>query len=167
MNQALALISRSSTRIDLPDFKVGQTVRIHQKIKEGEKTRLQAFEGIIIKARQGSGINATITVRKIVDGVGVERVFPIHSPLIAKVEITREARVRRSKLYFLRDRSGKSARMKTTMLEGQVYEPKAYVEDVPAVAEEVAAPIVEEAAPIVDEVAPVVEEVAPVVEEAK
>jgi len=131
MHAALELIAKSSTQTNLPSFKVGQTVRIHQKIKEGDKQRLQVFEGIIIKTRQGTGINGTITVRKVVDGVGVERVFPIHSPLIAKIELTKEAKVRRSKLYFLRDRSGKSARMKTTLLEGQIFQPKRYTEEAP------------------------------------
>jgi|SRR5690606_20478346 len=142
MHAALDLIAKSSTLTNLPKFKVGQTVRLHQKIKEGEKTRLQVFEGIIIKTRQGSGINGTITVRKIVDGVGVERVFPIHSPLLAKVELTKEAKVRRSKLYYLRDRSGKSARMKTNMLEDQLFEPKRYKEEIAE------APVAEEAAAV-------------------
>jgi large subunit ribosomal protein L19 len=136
MDSALAAISKSSLKQNLPQFKVGQTVRIHQRIKEGEKERIQVFEGIIIKKNNGTGVNGTITVRKVVDGIGVERVFAIHSPLIAKVEITKQAKVRRSKLYFLRDRTGKAARLRTTLLEGQVFEPTSAVE---APAEEEAA----------------------------
>ena len=124
MDAALAQISQSSLKQNIPAYKVGQTVRIHQRIKEGEKERIQVFEGIIIKTLHGSGINGTITVRKIVDGIGVERMFAIHSSNIAKVEVTKEARVRRSKLYYLRTRTGKAARLKTTLLEGQVFEPK-------------------------------------------
>jgi large subunit ribosomal protein L19 len=148
MQAALDLITKSSTMTNLPSLKVGMTVRIHQRIKEGEKSRIQVFEGIIISTSNGTGINGTITVRKVVDGVGVERVFPIHSPLIAKLEITKEAKVRRSKLYYLRERSGKSARMKTDVLEGQVYEPKRYKEEVvEAPVEEVMEAPVAESAP--------------------
>jgi len=129
MDTALGMISSSSLKKDLPQFKVGQTVRIHQRIKEGNKERLQVFEGIIIKVNSGSGVNATISVRKIVDGVGVERIYPIHSPNIAKIEITKKAKIRRSKLYFMRERTGKAARLKTTLLEGQIFEPKSPEEE--------------------------------------
>jgi len=95
----------------MPELKTGYTVRIHQKIKEGEKERVQIFEGLIIKVGHGQGIEKNITVRKIVEGVGVEKVFPIHSPTITKIEIKKKASVRRSKLYYMRQRSGKSARM--------------------------------------------------------
>lgn len=124
MNQKILQFDAKNLMTNLPDFHVGQTVRIHQKIKEGEKERLQAFEGTIISMNRGKGIQGTITVRKIVDTVGVERLFPIHSPTIGKIEIVKEAKTRRSKLYFLRRLSGKAARMKTTMVEGKVYEPK-------------------------------------------
>jgi large subunit ribosomal protein L19 len=129
MHPALVTISNSSLKKNLPQFRAGQTVRIHQRIKEGEKERVQVFEGIIIKMNNGTGINGTITVRKVVDGIGVERVFAIHSPLIAKIEVTKQAKVRRSKLYFLRDRTGKAARLRTTLLEGQVFEPTSAVEE--------------------------------------
>ncbi|MDF2378822.1 MAG: 50S ribosomal protein L19 [Candidatus Gracilibacteria bacterium] len=124
MDQALLQISNSSLSINLPEFKVGQTVRVHQRIKEGDKERIQVFEGLIIQVRNGKGVDGTITVRKVVDGIGVERVYPIHSPLLAKIEITKQAKVRRSKLYYMRERSGKSARLKTTQLTDQVFEPK-------------------------------------------
>ncbi len=129
MDSALAAISQSSLKQNLPTFKVGQTVRIHQRIKEGEKERIQVFEGIIIQMRNGTGVSGTITVRKVVDGIGVERVFAIHSPLIAKVEVTKQAKVRRSKLYYLRTRTGKAARLRTTLLEGQVFEPTSAPEE--------------------------------------
>ncbi len=97
----------------LPDFRSGDTVRVQVRIKEGEKERLQAFEGVCI-ARKHGGVAETFTVRKISGGVGVERIFPLHSPIIDRIEVTRSARVRRAKLYFLRDLKGKAARMKET-----------------------------------------------------
>ena len=98
-------------RNDLPELKAGMTIRVDVKIKEGNKERIQAFEGIVIKV-QGSGIGETFTVRKLSSGVGVERTFPINSPLIDKITIIRVGKVRRAKLYYLRSRSGKSARIK-------------------------------------------------------
>ena len=95
----------------IPDLKVGDTVRVHQKIKEGNRQRIQVFEGIIIK-KQNGGVNASFTVRKISYGVGVERTFPIHSPRIDKIEVTRRGSVRRAKLNYLRDRVGKAAKVK-------------------------------------------------------
>ena len=97
---------------DMPDLRPGDTVKVHQKIKEGEKERIQIFEGIIIGKKHGVGIPATITVRKVVDGIGVERVFPIHSPSVEKMEVIRHAKVRRSKLYYLRTAKGKKAKLK-------------------------------------------------------
>lgn len=96
----------------MPDLKPGSTVRVHQKIKEGEKERVQVFEGLIIAVSAGNGANKTFTVRKIVEGIGVEKVFPIYSPNIAKIQVKKTASVRRSKLYYMRSRSGKSARLK-------------------------------------------------------
>jgi len=96
----------------LPDLRPGDTIKVHQKIKEGDKERVQIFEGVIIAKKHGKGISATITVRKVVDGVGVERVFPIHSPSVEKFEIVRSAKVRRAKLYYLRTAKGKKARLK-------------------------------------------------------
>lgn len=97
---------------ELPDIKPGATIKVHQKIKEGDKERIQIFEGIVIARKHGQGINSTITVRKVVDGVGVERVFPVHSPAIAKIEVVRTGKTRRSKLYYLRTAKGKKARLK-------------------------------------------------------
>ena len=104
-------ITKSQMRTDLPEIKAGMTIRVDVKIKEGNKERIQAFEGIVIKV-QGSGIGETFTVRKLSRGVGVERTFPINSPLIDKITIIRVGKVRRAKLYYLRSRSGKSARIK-------------------------------------------------------
>ena len=104
-------ITQSQMRNDLPEIKAGMTIRVDVKIKEGNKERIQAFEGIVIKV-QGSGIGETFTVRKLSSGVGVERTFPINSPLIDKITVIRVGKVRRAKLYYLRSRSGKSARIK-------------------------------------------------------
>ena len=95
----------------IPDIKVGNTVRVHVKIKEGNKERIQVFEGIVIK-KQGGGVNETFTVRKISYGVGVEKTFLVHSPMVEKVEVVRVGKARRAKLYYLRDRLGKSAKTK-------------------------------------------------------
>ena len=95
----------------IPDLKVGDTVRVHQRIKEGNRERIQVFTGTVIK-EQNSGLNKTFTVRKISNGIGVERTFPVNSPKIEKVEVTREGKVRRAKLYYLRDRVGKAAKTK-------------------------------------------------------
>ena len=95
---------------DIPDFKAGDTVRVHNKIKEGDRERLQVFEGVCI-ARKNDGLNSTFTVRKISFGEGVERVFPIYSPLVAKIELVRAGKVRRSKIYYLRQLFGKKARI--------------------------------------------------------
>ena len=95
----------------MPEVVVGDTVRVHVKIREGERERIQVFEGTII-ALKGSGVSSTFTVRRVSYGVGVERVFPVHSPNVAKVEVIRNGKVRRSKLYYLRDRVGKSAKVK-------------------------------------------------------
>ena len=91
----------------MPDIRPGDIVRVHQKIKEGDKERIQIFEGVIIAKKHGKGISGTITVRKVVDGVGVERVWPIHSPSIDKIEVVRHGKVRRAKLYYLRTAKGK------------------------------------------------------------
>jgi large subunit ribosomal protein L19 len=96
----------------LPEMKPGHTVVVHQKIKEGGKERIQPFKGLVIAGKHGKGINGTITVRKISGGIGVERIFPIHSPKIEKIEIVGKSKVRRAKLYFLRERSGRKARLK-------------------------------------------------------
>ena len=96
----------------VPDMRTGDTLKVYQKIKEGEKERIQIFEGIFISKKHGIGVSSMITVRKIIDGVGVERIFPIHSPSIEKIEVVRHAKVRRSKLYYLRTAQGKKAKLK-------------------------------------------------------
>ena len=98
-------------RSDLPDFGPGDTIRVQVKVIEGEKERLQAFQGVVI-GRRGSGLRASFTVRKVSDGVGVERIFPLHSPSISKIEVVRRGAVRRSKIYYLSELKGKSARIK-------------------------------------------------------
>ncbi len=103
----------------MPNLKIGQTVRVHHKIKEGEKERIQIFEGMIIKMNHGQGADKTFIIRKIVEGVGVEKIFPFYSPIIEKIEIKKESKVRRAKLYYMRGRSGKSARLKGTMVEDE------------------------------------------------
>ena len=108
---ALKLIAQDSLKSEVPSIEIGDTVRVSVKIREGEKERIQAFEGVVI-ARKGSGVSETFTVRRISYGVGVERVFPIHSPNVAKVETVRSGRVRRSKLYYIRDRVGKADKVK-------------------------------------------------------
>ncbi len=104
-------ITKEQLKTDLPELRAGMTVRVDVMIKEGDKSRIQAFEGMVIKV-QGSGIGQTFTVRKLSNGVGVERTFPVHSPLIDKITVLRVGKVRRAKLYYLRGRSGKSARIK-------------------------------------------------------
>ncbi len=103
-------IEKLNAKGKLPDFKAGDTVRVHAKVVEGENTRIQVYEGVCI-ARNDKGLNSTFTVRKISFGEGVERVFPVYSPNVAKVEVTRRGKVARSKLYYLRSRRGKSARI--------------------------------------------------------
>ena len=108
---ALKLISDSSLKENAPKFNIGDTVKVHVQIKEGEKTRIQVFEGTVIAKKHG-GINETFTVRRVAHGVGIERVFPLHSPVVDKVEVVRGGKVRRAKLYYLRDRVGKAAKVK-------------------------------------------------------
>lgn len=108
---ALKLIAADSLKNDLPSFEIGDTVRVHVNIREGDRERVQMFEGTVI-ARKGSGVAETFTVRRVSYGVGVERVFPINSPNVKGVDIIRKGRVRRSKLYYLRDRVGKAAKVK-------------------------------------------------------
>ena len=104
-------IEHEQLKNKIPDLKVGDTVRVHQRIKEGNRERIQVFEGIIIK-KQGGSVNATFTVRRIAYGVGVEKTFLVHSPLVEKVEVVRVGKARRAKLYYLRDRVGKAAKTK-------------------------------------------------------
>ena len=177
-------IEHEQMKNKIPALKVGDTVKVHQRIKEGNRERIQVFEGIIIK-KQGGGVNATFTVRRVAYGVGVEKTFLIHSPMVEKVELVRVGKARRAKLYYLRDRLGKSAKTKEaigarienkeiTIKEDIVEAPVEEVvanEEVAAV-ETVETPVEEAAveateAPATEEAAPAVEAEAPVAEEVK
>jgi len=112
MSKILEQFTKPFLKENLPEFKAGDTVRVYQKIKEGDKERTQVFEGIVICRKHGKGISATFTVRKVIDGIGVERIFPLHSPTIEKIEVVKRGKVRRAKLYYLRERVGKKAKVK-------------------------------------------------------
>ena len=147
----------------IPELRVGNTVKVHQRIKEGNRERVQVFEGIIIK-KQGGGVNATFTVRKIAYGVGVEKTFMVHSPMIEKVEIVRVGKARRAKLYYLRDRVGKAAKTKENIgarIENKEITIKEEMVEEP-ISEETTTPVenATEEAPAVETENPVVEEVA-------
>ena len=147
-------IEHEQLKNKIPDLKVGDTVRVHQRIKEGNRERIQVFEGIIIK-KQGGGVNATFTVRRIAYGVGVEKTFLIHSPLVEKVEVVRVGKARRAKLYYLRNRTGKAAKTKENV--GAKIESK-YIDVKEDLTEEPTEPVEEVVAEEVKE-APVAEEV--------
>lgn len=110
MDPLIQELTKKQLRDDMPDFRAGDTVRVHVRVVEGTHERIQMFEGVVIK-RKGAGISATYTVRKMSSGIGVERTFPVNDPRVAKVEVLRHGRVRRAKLYYLRDRHGKAARI--------------------------------------------------------
>ena len=146
--KSLDFIEKESLRDDLPPFRVGDAVRVHVRVREGEKERIQVFEGLVIR-RRGNGAGETFTVRKISSGVGVERIFPVQSPLVTKIEIKSRGYVRRSRLYYLRNLSGKKARLHSKVRdlselvapsEMEAHEAEAAVEDVA-----VEAPVEEEA----------------------
>ena len=124
--RSMDAVYQADLRRDLPPFRSGDAVRVHVKIREGEKERIQVFEGVVLR-RRGAGVSATFTVRKISYGVGVERVFPVESPSVVKVEIKSRGHVRRSRIYFLRERSGKKARLRTKVrdLSGLISEEEA------------------------------------------
>ncbi len=111
MQNIISEITKEQLRTDLPTFRPGDTVRVHVKVVEGTRERIQMYEGVVIK-RRGGGISETFTVRKISSGVGVERTFPVHTPKIANLEVIRRGKVRRAKLYYLRELRGKAARIK-------------------------------------------------------
>lgn len=111
MEDKLATIMREGLKTDLPPFRAGDTLKVMVRVREGDKERLQAFEGVCI-ARRGAGVQETFTVRKVSAGVGVERIFPVHSPNIATIEVLRRGKVRRAKLYYLRRLAGKATRIK-------------------------------------------------------
>lgn len=193
MNQQAVLyeIEKQYMKPEIPELRAGDTVRVHVRVREAGKERTQIFEGVII-ARKHGGVRDTITVRKISYGVGVERTFPIHAPVVSQLEVVRRGKVRRAKLYYLRERFGKSARLKEDMsrprntmvktaaahIEEEAEEPiAAFVAEVaaPVIAEEAIAPVMEAEAPVAEtppveaaeEAASVeaVEEAAPAVEE--
>ena len=112
MSIKLENFNKSHLKTDQPDIKPGDTIKVYQKIKEKDKERIQVFEGQVLAKKHGKGISGTITVRKIISGVGVERIFPIHAPIIEKIEIVKRAKARRAKLYYLRTAKGKKARLK-------------------------------------------------------
>ena len=111
MSKLIESITKAQLKTNIPEFRAGDTVRVHVRIVEGDRERIQQFEGLVVK-RRGGGISATYTVRKISNGVGVERTFPVHTPKVDKIEVVRKGKVRRAKLYYLRNLSGKAARIK-------------------------------------------------------
>ena len=111
MHTAIAEIEQAQTRSDIPDFRPGDTLKVHVRVTEGNRSRIQVFQGVVIR-RQGSGARETFTVRKVSYGVGVERTFPVHSPIVAKIEVVTQGDVRRAKLYYLRERAGKAAKIR-------------------------------------------------------
>lgn len=156
MSQLLQDLQKQVISKKVPTFRVGNTVKVNQKIKEGNKERMQAFQGLVIKMNSGHGADSTFTVRKIVEGVGVEKVFPIYSPLIT-IEVIKEAKIRRAKLYYMRDRSGKSARLKETfvgkgtpVVEEEEEKAPEVVEDLEAPEEVVAEETTEETAEVAE-----------------
>ena len=154
-------IEHEQLKNKIPELKIGDTVKVHQKIKEGNRERIQVFEGIIIK-KQGGGVNATFTVRKIAYGVGVEKTFLVHSPMVEKVELVRVGKARRAKLYYLRDRIGKAAKTKensAARIEDREITLKAELaEETPVEAAPEEAPAVETETPVVEEVVDTVKE---------
>lgn len=119
----IEIFLQSLHKKDLPNLLVGDTVKVYQKIKEGDKERIQIFEGLLIARKHGKELGSTITVRKTISGIGVERIFPLHSPLIEKIEISKKGKVRRAKLYYLRKVKGRKAKLKRKEI-GQISEPK-------------------------------------------
>ncbi|WP_291560254.1 50S ribosomal protein L19 [Clostridium sp. UBA2485] len=111
MNELIRAIEAEQLRSDLPNFNVGDTVKVHVRIKEGTRERIQIFEGTVLK-RQNGGIRETFTVRRLASGVGVERTFPLNAPIVEKIEVVRKGKIRRAKLFYLRDRVGKAAKVK-------------------------------------------------------
>ena len=157
-------IEHEQLKNKIPDLHIGDTIRVHQKIKEGNRERIQVFEGIVIK-KQGGGVNATFTVRRVAYGVGVEKTFLIHSPLVEKIEVVRVGKSRRAKLYYLRDRIGKAAKTKENLaarIENKEITVKEDLVEEPVAEEVVETPVETAVAP---EEAPAVETEAPVVEE--
>ena len=146
-------IEHEQLKNKIPDLKVGDTVRVHQRIKEGNRERIQVFEGIIIK-KQGGGVNATFTVRRIAYGVGVEKTFLVHSPLVEKVEVVSVGKARRAKLYYLRNRTGKAAKTKEDVgakIESKYIDVKEDLTEEPAPVEEVKEEVAATETPVAEE----------------
>lgn len=135
MNINIETFKQLQLKKELPDIRPGDTVKVHQKVKEGNKERIQVFEGIVIARKHGKGISTTITVRKVVEGVGVERIFPIHSPFISKIEVVKSGKVRRAKLYYLRKTKGKKAQLKKRDFSMAVAQSESEVTETPQEAE--------------------------------
>ncbi len=138
-NLIIQALEKEQAKQDLPEIKAGYTVRVHQKIKEGEKERVQVYEGLVIAISHGHGHNKTITVRKMVEGIGVEKIFSLSSPNVIKIEVVRIGKVRRAKLYYMRNISGKAARLKEVMVSGKTAAGKAAAVQQEVAAEETAA----------------------------
>lgn len=118
------ILKKQQLRADLPDIKPGSTIKVYQRIKEGDKTRVASFEGLVIARKHGRGVTATFTVRRVIDGIGVERIFPLHSPTIDKIDVISRSKVRRAKLYYVREKAAREVRrkMKTLRKEAEVVE---------------------------------------------
>jgi ribosomal protein L19 len=157
----LDAVDAASLRKDLPNFRPGDELKVHVRVIEGNKSRIQVFQGLVI-ARQGSGIRETFTVRKISYGVGVERIFPVHAPVIEKIELVRKGEVRRAKLYYLRDLRGKAAKIRER--RGADDLETLYAAAPAVVAEEAAAPVVAESPAVEEAVVESATETAEVVE---
>jgi len=157
----LDAVDAASLRKDLPNFRPGDELKVHVRVIEGNKSRIQVFQGLVI-ARQGSGIRETFTVRKISYGVGVERIFPVHAPVIEKIELVRKGEVRRAKLYYLRDLRGKAAKIRER--RGADDLETLYAAAPSVVAEEAAAPVVAESPAVEEAVVESATETAEVVE---
>ena len=124
MSNKIETFLQSHLKTDLPDIRSGDTVKVYQKIKEGDKERTQIFEGLVIARKHGQEMGSTITARKIISGVGVERIFPLHSPVIEKIEISKKGKARRAKLYYLRKAKGKRAKLRRKEFAEAVAEEK-------------------------------------------
>ncbi len=138
MQELLDAVTKPFLKKNIPQIHPGDTVRVHSIVREGTKERVQVFEGVVLAVKHGSGINATFTVRKISFGIGVERVFPLHSPRIVKVERVKSSQTRRAKLYYLRGLTGKAARLKNEKIDRKVWEEKGAEAEIAKIEEAVA-----------------------------
>ena len=139
MDKQISTVLESHLKKNVAEVVPGDTIRVHQIVREGTKERIQVFEGVVIARRGGRGISATITVRKLSFGIGVERIFPLHSPRIVKIERVKSSQVRRSKLYYLRGLTGKAARLKKDTVDHKLWEEKGAEAEIAHIEEEIAA----------------------------